>query len=108
MPASRRHRRRRPGRTRCARGYDDDLAAEATRVSNRIRGLLTGIHPALERAIGPQITHPAVLQILSRCGGPTGIRAAGRHQLTTIATKHAPRMGTSVVLVGDGGKRCLK
>ena len=49
---------------------DDDLAGEATRISNRIRGLLTGIHPALERAIGPRIAHPAVLEILSRCGGP--------------------------------------
>ncbi len=27
-------------------GFDDDLAGEATRISNRIRGLLTGIHPA--------------------------------------------------------------
>lgn len=26
-------------------GFDDDLAGEATRISNRIRGLLTGIHP---------------------------------------------------------------
>jgi hypothetical protein len=59
-------------------GFDDDLAGEATRIGNRIRGLLTGIHPALERAIGPRISHPAVLEILSRCGGPTGIRAAGR------------------------------
>ncbi len=31
-------------------GYDDDLAAEATRLSNRLRGLLTQVHPALERA----------------------------------------------------------
>ncbi len=30
-------------------GFDDDLAGEVTRVSNRIRGLLTQIHPALER-----------------------------------------------------------
>jgi hypothetical protein len=30
-------------------GYDDDLAGQATRISNRIRGLLTGIYPALER-----------------------------------------------------------
>ncbi len=28
-------------------GFDDDLAGEATRISNRIRGLLTQIHPAL-------------------------------------------------------------
>src|SRR3954469_6795113 len=51
-------------------GFDDDLAGEATRISNRIRGLLTGIHPALERAIGPRISHPAVLEILSRWSGP--------------------------------------
>jgi len=34
-------------------GFDDDLATEATRVSNRIRGLLTQIHPSLERVLGP-------------------------------------------------------
>ncbi len=65
-------------------GFDDDLAGEATRLSNRIRGLLTGIHPALERAIGPRISHPAVLEILSRCGGPTGSAKAGRRKLTAI------------------------
>ena len=55
--------------------------------------MLTGIHPALERVLGPKITHPAVLEILSRCGGPVGIRKAGKRRLTTLATKHAPRMG---------------
>ena len=30
-------------------GYDDDLAKQATATSNRIRGLLTQIHPGLER-----------------------------------------------------------
>ncbi|WP_336162305.1 IS110 family transposase [Amycolatopsis sp. VC5-11] len=74
-------------------GFDDDLAAEATRIGNRIRGLLTGIHPALERAIGPRISHPAVLEILSRCGGPAGIAKAGRRKITAIAKAHAPRMG---------------
>jgi transposase len=78
-------------------GFDDDLAGEATRIANRIRGLLTGIHPALERAIGPKISHPAVLEILSRCGGPAGIRAAGRRKLTAIAAAHAPRMGDKLV-----------
>ncbi|MBP2180087.1 IS110 family transposase [Saccharothrix sp. AJ9571] len=78
-------------------GFDDDLAGEATRLGNRIRGLLTGVHPALERAIGPKISHPAVLEILSRCGGPTGIRKAGRRKLTAIAKAHAPRMGDKLV-----------
>jgi len=53
-------------------GYDDDLAGEATRASNRIRGLLTQIQPALERALGPKVRHPAALELLSRCGGPPG------------------------------------
>jgi transposase len=78
-------------------GFDDDLAGEATRIANRIRGLLTGIHPALERALGPRITHPAVLEILSRCGGPTGIAKAGRRKLTAIAKVHAPRMGDKLI-----------
>jgi transposase len=78
-------------------GYDDDLAAEATRISNRIRGLLTGIHPALERVLGPKATHLAVLEILSRCGGPIGIRTAGRRKLAGIAIKLAPRMGAKLV-----------
>ena len=78
-------------------GFDDDLAGEATRISNRIRALLTGIHPALERVLGPRVTHPAVLEILSRCGGPAGIRAAGKRKLTAIAAKNAPRMGARLV-----------
>ncbi|WP_027935924.1 IS110 family transposase [Amycolatopsis sp. ATCC 39116] len=78
-------------------GFDDDLASEATRLVNRIRGLLTGIHPALERTIGPRISHPAVLEILSRCGGPTGIAKAGRRKLAAIAKVHAPRMGDKLV-----------
>ncbi len=33
-------------------GFDDDLAGQITATSNRIRGLLTQIHPALERVLG--------------------------------------------------------
>ncbi|MGK5682411.1 IS110 family transposase [Actinoplanes sp. URMC 104] len=78
-------------------GFDDDLAGEATRLANRIRGLLTQIHPALERVLGPRVQHKAVLQLLSRCGGPTGLRKAGRRKLLEIAAKNAPRMGESLV-----------
>ncbi|MGF6988587.1 transposase [Paraburkholderia atlantica] len=35
-------------------GFDDDLAAQITQTSNGIRGLLTQIHPALERVLGPR------------------------------------------------------
>jgi transposase len=78
-------------------GFDDDLAGEATRLTNRIRGLLTQIHPALERALGSNIGHKAVLEVLSRCGGPAGLRKAGRRKLLSIATKNAPRMGERLV-----------
>lgn len=78
-------------------GFDDDLAREVTRVSNRIRGLLTQIHPALERAIGSNIGHPAVLGLLAKFGGPTGLAAAGKRRLTTTAKALAPRMHTRLV-----------
>ncbi|MFV2013770.1 IS110 family transposase, partial [Micromonospora sp. LOL_027] len=73
-------------------GYDDDLAGEVTRVGNRIRGLLTQIHPPPERVLGPKLQHPAVLEALSRCGVPTGLRRAGRAKLTEIVKARAPRM----------------
>ncbi|MFV2013723.1 IS110 family transposase, partial [Micromonospora sp. LOL_027] len=78
-------------------GYDDDLAGEVTRVANRIRGLLTQIHPPLERVLGPKLQHPAVLEAISRCGGPTGLRRAGRAKLTEIVKARAPRMGARLV-----------
>lgn len=59
-------------------GFDDDLAAEATRLVNRLRGLLTQIHPSLERVLGPRLDHPAVRALLERFGSPAQLRAAGR------------------------------
>src|SRR5690606_19492193 len=51
-------------------GFDDDLAEQITQVSNRMRGLLTQIHPALERVLGPRLDHPAVLDLLERYPSP--------------------------------------
>lgn len=78
-------------------GFDDDLAGEATRLINRIRGLLTGIHPGLEAAIGADIAHPAVLALLERYGGPAGLAAAGRRRLAALAARHAPRKADRLV-----------
>ncbi len=58
-------------------GFDDDLAGQITAVSNRIRGLLTQIHPALERPLGPQLDHPAVADLLTRYPTPAALRTAG-------------------------------
>jgi transposase len=78
-------------------GFDDDQAAEATRLSNRIRGLLTQIHPAAERVLGPKVTTPVVLELLTRFGGPAGLRAAGRRRLLAVARKAAPRVGEQLI-----------
>ncbi|MBO8203535.1 IS110 family transposase [Streptomyces smyrnaeus] len=80
-------------------GFDDDLATEATRVSNRIRGLLTQIHPSLERVLGPRIQHPAVLEILERFGSPAQLSKAGRRRLINVLRPKAPRMAER--LAGD-------
>ncbi len=72
-------------------GYDDDLAGEVTRISDRIRGLLTQINPGLERVLGPKIQRPAVLEMLTRFGGPTGLAAATRRQLIAATKTRAPR-----------------
>jgi hypothetical protein len=78
-------------------GFDDDLAGEVTRVANRLRGLLTQVHPSLERVLGPRTQHPAVLWLLARFGSPARIRKTGRRRLITILRPEAPRMTERLV-----------
>jgi transposase len=82
-------------------GFDEDLAEQINQVSNRIRGLLTHIHPALERALGPNLQHPAILDLLQRYPSPAAMQAAGRRRLETRLVKLAPRiagrLATSIV-----------
>lgn len=75
-------------------GFDDDLATAMTATSNRLHGLLTHIHPALERALGRHIAHPAVLDLLAHYPTPAQIRRLGRARLAARLTKKAPRMGS--------------
>ncbi|GAA3296879.1 hypothetical protein GCM10017708_37500 [Arthrobacter citreus] len=72
-------------------GFDDDLAGQITATSNRIRGLLTQIHPALERALGPHLDHPAVADLLTRYPTPQALKTAGRGHVRTRLKKQAPR-----------------
>ncbi|MFG2884680.1 IS110 family transposase [Streptomyces sp. NPDC048297] len=78
-------------------GFDQDLAAEATRTSNRIRGLLTQFHPSLERVLGPRLDHPAVTWLLERYGSPAALRKAGRRRLVEVIRPKAPRMATRLI-----------
>ncbi|GHI07963.1 insertion element IS110 uncharacterized 43.6 kDa protein [Streptomyces cellostaticus] len=78
-------------------GFDDDLAGEITRTKNRLRGLLTQIHPSLERILGPRLDHPAVLFLLERHGSPVQLRKAGRWRLVSLLRPRAPRMAERFV-----------
>lgn len=79
-------------------GFDDDLAGGATRVENRLHGLLTQIPPSLERVLGrPRLHHPAVLNLLERFGSPAQIRKAGRRPPVTLLRPRAPRMAERLV-----------
>ncbi|WP_425893993.1 IS110 family transposase [Ralstonia pseudosolanacearum] len=71
-------------------GFDDDLAAQVTQTSNRIRGLLTQIHPALERVLGPRLD---VLDLLERYPSPAALAETSEKTLANRLTKLAPRMG---------------
>jgi len=64
-------------------GFDDDLAGQITATSNRIRGLLTQIHPALERVLGPRLHHPAVPDLLETWPTPAALTAAGKTKVRT-------------------------
>ncbi|WP_009897402.1 IS110 family transposase [Burkholderia thailandensis] len=77
-------------------GFDDDLTAQVTQTSNRIRGLLR-IHPSRARArLGPRSTHPAVLDLLKRYPSPAALASTSEKTLANRLTKLAPRMGKSL------------
>ncbi|WP_407343408.1 IS110 family transposase [Pengzhenrongella phosphoraccumulans] len=73
-------------------GFDDDLRAQSTATSNRARGLLTQIHPALERVLGPHLDHPAVLDLIQTWPTPADLAAAGSRRITARLRKGAPRL----------------
>ncbi len=77
-------------------GFDDDLAGQITQVSNRIRGLLTQIHPALERVLGPRLDHPAVCDLLQKYPSPAALAAASEKRLTTHLSKLAPGLSKTL------------
>lgn len=73
-------------------GYDDDLAAQSTAAINRLRGLLSQVHPSLEKSLGTSVYHRAVLHLLVKAGGPAGLRRMGRARVDRELAKAAPRI----------------
>ncbi|MBM7775085.1 hypothetical protein JOD54_005289 [Actinokineospora baliensis] len=75
-------------------GFDGDLAGEAIRLGNRIRGLVTGIHPALEHAIGAKAGHRRCWKSCLAAAARPASPKAGRRKLTAIAKVHGPTLAT--------------
>ena len=59
-------------------GFDLDLARQVNQTANRIRGLYTQIHPALEAVVGPWLEHDAVLEARRRLAYPSRSEASGQ------------------------------
>lgn len=81
---------------RVLNGYDADLAADATRLSNRLRDALTGVSPALERVLGPRLHHPGVRDLLARYPAPRALAQAGRGRIARVVRKRSPRLASAL------------
>jgi transposase len=77
---------------RVLNGFDIDLAADLTRLTNRLRDALTSISPALERAVGSRLAHGGVRDLLAKYSTPTALRAAGQARVTRTIKTRSPRL----------------
>ena len=81
-------------RLRILNGFDIDLAADQTRLSNRLRDALTSISPALERALGARLGHAGVRDLLAEYPTLTALRSAGRSRITKTVKNRSPRLAS--------------
>lgn len=77
-------------------GFDIDLAADQTRVTNRLRDALTSVSPALERALGARLGQAGVRDLLAKYPTLSALRAAGRARITRTVKSRSPRLATKV------------
>ena len=76
-------------------GFDLDLARQVNQTANRIRGLYTQIHPALEQVLGPWLEHDAVLEVIAAWPTPAELKRAGRARIDARLKKHGCRRHTT-------------
>jgi Transposase len=77
-------------------GYDADLAAEATRLTNRLHDALLHVHPALERLLGKHFRRRGILELLAAAGTPTRLRALGEDGLRAAMIARSPRIALAL------------
>jgi transposase len=77
-------------------GYDQDLAGESTRLTNRLRDALLHIHPALERLLGKHLDRPGVLAVLTAAPTPVALRQLGAQGITALMSPRSPRLAKTL------------
>ncbi len=77
---------------RVLNGFDTDLAAGQTRITNRLRDALTSISPALERALGNRLHQAGIRDLLAAYPTLTALRAAGQEQVRQAIARRSPRL----------------
>ena len=80
-------------------GFDDYLAKQATATSNRIRGMLTQVHQALERVVGKHLDHPATSELLVKYPTPKKLRKAAPRAGKSWAAEVFTALGEQSVVV---------
>lgn len=84
-------------------GRRHDLVVDQTRRAGRLRDLLTGTHPGLERVTDP--AHKVSLVLLSRSVTPAEIRRAGQRRITESLVGHGARRGPAESLPNPWPRR---
>jgi transposase len=84
-------------RLRVLNGFDIDLAADQTRLTNRCRDALTSVSPALERALGARLHQAGVRDLLAKYPTLTALKTAGRARITKAVKTRSPRLAVKVV-----------
>ena len=77
-------------------GYDDDLAAQSTRLTNRLRDALLHVHPALERLLGPRMDRGGVLDLLAAAPTPQALRDLGEDGIAAAMRARSPRLAKTL------------
>jgi transposase len=77
-------------------GFDTDLAADQTRVTNRPRDALTSISPVLERALGNRLHQAGVRDLVAALPTLTALRSAGSEQVRAAVARRSPRLASKV------------
>jgi transposase len=83
-------------RLRVLNGFDIDLAADQTRLANRLRDALTSVSPNLERALGSRLGQAGVRDLLAKFPTLSALKAAGRSRIERAVKARSPRLVTKV------------